>query len=252
MEVQIKKMTWVEFDERRKQTQTLIIPSGAIEVYGRHLPLGTDILVAERIACLVAEKAGALVAPFLEVGHSHPLYSFPGTVYCRPEHLKLVYRDICESYINWGFQKLLILNTHRNNAFPLDDLMMDLQDEYNVRCASVPWWQFLPSITSDIYESVNPQNHASESATSVMLYLMPEMVREEMRMFVPEKKEDKYTGIVKYPYYTELTDHGTIGDAVSASLEKGRETVERGVDTIVRFIKEELEPAPLPSERPML
>ncbi len=241
MEVQIKYMTWMEFAERKKTTDTLIIPSGAVEVYGPHLPLGTDILVAEKIACLVAEKAGALVSPFLEVGNSHPLYTFPGTVYCRPESLKAVYRDICESYIHWGFKRLLILNTHRNNAFPLDDLMMDLQDEYGVKCASVPWWQFLPSITSDIYESEIPQNHASESATSVMLYLMPELVRNDKRMSVPVKEKDKYPGIVKYPYYKDLTDYGTLGDALCASEEKGRVTVERAVDTIVSFIKEELE-----------
>lgn len=241
MEVQIKKMTWMEFDARRQKTKTLIVPSGAVEVYGPHLPLGTDILVAEAIACRVAERTGALVAPWLEVGQSHPLYAFPGTVYCRPETVKAVYRDICESYIKWGFQNILILNTHRNNEFPLDDLMMDLQDEYGVRCAAVPWWQYLPTVTDGIYESKNPQNHASESGTSVMLYLMPEYVRIDKRMNVREKEPLSHPGIIRYPSYDELTDYGTIGDALAATAEKGRLTVERAVDDITAFVQNVLE-----------
>jgi creatinine amidohydrolase/Fe(II)-dependent formamide hydrolase-like protein len=74
-----------------------------------------------------------------------------------------------------------------------------------------------------------------------MLYLMPELVRNDKRMSVPVKEKDKYPGIVKYPYYKDLTDYGTLGDALCASEEKGRVTVERAVDTIVSFIKEELE-----------
>jgi creatinine amidohydrolase len=56
MENRIKNMTWLEFDKRRKETKTVIIPSGAIEVYGPHLPLGSDLIVAEKIAQLVQKK----------------------------------------------------------------------------------------------------------------------------------------------------------------------------------------------------
>ncbi|MEY8336492.1 creatininase family protein [Lachnospiraceae bacterium 62-35] len=241
MEVQIKKMTWMEFDARRKKTKTLIVPSGAVEVYGPHLPLGTDIIVAEEIACRVAERTGALVSPWLEAGQSHPLYSFPGTVYCRPETVKAVYRDICKSFIKWGFENFLILNTHRNNAFPLDDLMMDLQDEYNIHCASVPWWQYLPSVTDGIFDTPEPQNHASEAATSVMLYLFPQYVRMDKRMRIQSKADNRYPHIIQYPYYNQLTDYGTIGDALAGTVEKGRLTVEYAVENISAFIKEVLE-----------
>lgn len=56
----VKEMSWVEFDERRKETKTVIIPSGAVEVYGPHLPMGSDIIVSKKIAELVAEKTGGL------------------------------------------------------------------------------------------------------------------------------------------------------------------------------------------------
>ena len=46
----IRDMSWVEFDERRKQTKTVIIPSGACEIYGPHLPMGSDCFAAEAVA----------------------------------------------------------------------------------------------------------------------------------------------------------------------------------------------------------
>lgn len=66
----VSEMSWVEFDQRRKETNTVILPSGATEVYGPHLPMGSDILVSRKIAELVAEQTGALVGPSLEVGQS--------------------------------------------------------------------------------------------------------------------------------------------------------------------------------------
>ena len=65
MENRLKNMTCLDFEQRRKQTKTAIIPSGACEVYGPHMPLGSDIIVANKIAELVAEEVGAIVGPCL-------------------------------------------------------------------------------------------------------------------------------------------------------------------------------------------
>ena len=161
----------------RKQTKTVIIPSGACEVYGPHMPLGSDIIVANKIAELIAEEVGAIVGPCLEIGNSNALYSFPGTMYCRPESLKMVYRDICESFIKWGFTNIFILNTHLHNSFPLNDLLLELQNEHEgVTGSLIGWWQYIPSISKDVFTTPNPHGHASEAGTSVMLYLTPELV----------------------------------------------------------------------------
>lgn len=69
----VRDMSWTEFDQRRKETKTVILPAGAVEVYGPHLPMGSDIIVSRKIAEQVAEKTGALVGPSLEVGQSYDL-----------------------------------------------------------------------------------------------------------------------------------------------------------------------------------
>jgi len=197
MSTNLKYMTWMEFDELRKKTKAVILPTGAVEVYGPHLPLGSDIIISKKIADLLGERSGALVAPSLEIGNSNPLYCYPGTIYCRPETIKAAYRDLCESLIKWGFRVFLVLNMHRNNAFPLDDLMMELQDEYGIIGASVPWWQFLPSISQDVFDNPNPKQHAGEAGTSIMLHLAPELVRMDRLCATEFKLQEPFPNITQ-------------------------------------------------------
>jgi len=240
MENRVKYMSWTEFDERRKATKTVIIPSGAVEVYGPHMPLGSDIIVAERLAMLVAERVDAVVGPFLEVGQSNVLYGMPGTIYAKPEHLKAIYRDICESFIKWGFDKIFILNTHLGNTFPLGELLEDLQLEYGVKCGLVGWWQYIASFTKDVFTTPNPHGHASEAGTSVMMYLAPEYVNMEKAVKTEAKIVDKFPNVNKYIPFEKWTDTATIGDPFAATVEKGEITVKRGVEEITNFIKDYL------------
>ena len=66
----IREMSWVEFDERRKETKTVIIPTGACEIYGPHLPMGSDGFAAEAVAEEVAKRTGAVIAPMTQVSDS--------------------------------------------------------------------------------------------------------------------------------------------------------------------------------------
>ena len=75
----IKELSWKELRKRKEATDTIIIPTGSVEVYGPHLPLGTDGIVAAEIAELVAGKTGALIAPTIELGESSELAAFPET-----------------------------------------------------------------------------------------------------------------------------------------------------------------------------
>lgn len=63
MTYRMDEMSWSEFDQRRKETDTILIPTGAVEIYGPHLPMGADGIAAMAIAERVASRTGALVAP---------------------------------------------------------------------------------------------------------------------------------------------------------------------------------------------
>lgn len=168
----IKEMSWTEFRDRKATCDTVIIPGGAIEVYGPHLPLGTDSLVSWKMCELLAERTGAMIGPTIEAGESDVLFNFPGTVRIRPHTYELVMRDIIESMIKWGFKNFLFLNMHAGNVPIITQLCREYQRSAGIKCAQIDWWRFTQPNTRDIceYSGWMAHGHASECGTSLMLY----------------------------------------------------------------------------------
>ena len=110
MTYNLRDMSWTEFEERRKTAKTVILPSGACEVYGPQNPMGADILVAKRVSELLAERVNGIVGPCLEVGQSKTLTTFPGTIAISSETLRTVYRELIENFVRLGFKNIFIVN----------------------------------------------------------------------------------------------------------------------------------------------
>jgi len=243
MEYKLRNMSWKEFADRSKTAKTVIIPSGACEVYGLNLPLGSDILVAKAVSELVAEKVNGIVSPCLEVGQSKSLTSFPGTIAVSSETLRAVYTEIVENFIRLGFRNFFVVNTHLHNTQPLNEILVDAQIQHGIRFGQIGWWQYIPGFTQDLWETDNPHGHAAEAGTSCLLYLYPELVNMKVaactKSAVPVKPE--WIGITHSALYREHTDTGTLGDATKGTAEKGRIAVERGVERIADYILNYLE-----------
>ena len=79
--MRLKNLSWKQF-EKIDREKPVIIPTGAIEVYGPHLPMGGDAIVADRVADLVGDRLNLLVTPTIEMGDSLSLVTpaFPGTM----------------------------------------------------------------------------------------------------------------------------------------------------------------------------
>ena len=230
-------MSWTDFDQMRSSTDLSIIPVGATEVYGPHLPLGSDGLVAQKVAEMLAEKCGAIVAPLVPVGYSRKLSDFPGTLWVKGQVLAEYLRGICIGLIEWGLRRLLFINGHLGNVGPISELAEDIQITLGVRCAQVDWWRFVQEVSRDIVETSHPFGHAGEVCTSVLMYLYPDLV--DMNKASTDKgPKDLYLDVIKYPRHRELTASGVIGDPTKASVEKGRIIVSRALDRLVGFVEE--------------
>lgn len=238
----LRDMSWTEFVERSKTAKTIILPSGACEVYGPQNPLGADILVAKKFSDLVAEKVNGIVGPCLEIGQSKTLASFPGTIYVSSETLRAVYREMIENFVRLGFKSIFIINNHLHNTIPLTEALEDARIKFGIKYGMVGVWQYLPVVTDKlgIWETPAPHAHASEAQTSVLLHLYPELVDMSKAVNSPIKP-DKYPGIIQYTPYCELTDSGLLGDGTVATAEKGRIATEAAVNAIAEYIKNELE-----------
>jgi creatinine amidohydrolase len=235
----MKEMSWTEFVERTKQTDLVILPSGACEVYGPHLPLGSDMLVATKIAELVAERVNAIIGPTLEVGDSSALDDFPGTITIQPESYKAYLGDIVNSLDKWGFKHFLFINGHAGNVAMINQVSQTLRERNEIRCAQIDCWRFIKAQDQDIVESGEvAHGHAGEAGTSVLMYLYPDLVDSTQLVDEVPKQKDQFPEIIKYARYTTKTESGTIGYPTMATREKGEALVNRSVDRIVRFLNE--------------
>lgn len=239
-------MTFREFDRRRVECHTVILPAGAVEGYGPHLPLGSDTIVAEEISRLVAERTGAMIGPTLSVGDSRSLSAFAGTVCVRPESFKEYLRDILDSLLGWGMRNFLFINGHAGNVPMIGQLSHEyLHKNPELRFAQIDWWRYAERNSSGLMscQGYMSQGHASECGTSVMMYLHPEYVRrDKLQCSVPKVVNGKrFPGVNRYTMFHEFSDDCMIGDATAATAEKGRQIVERCVEGIVQYMKQDFQ-----------
>lgn len=211
----------------------VVVPSGAIEVYGPHLPLGSDSIVAAAIARRVARELGAVCAPVIPVGYSRDLMSHPGTLTVDPDAFRAYFAGICRSLVHWGFRRLLFLNTHAGNVALIDQVALDLVERDDVRCLQIDWWRYSNRVAADLM-SGGPWvvGHAGELGTSVLLEVAPELV--DIAAAVDEEPEgDPWpSGFERYSSYGDHSESGVMGRPSLASPDKGRAIVERCVAQI--------------------
>lgn len=130
-----KAMLWGDLREPEfaaaveKSKGVCVIPVGAMEKHGPHLPLGTDNIIAERTACLAAELEPVVVFPTFEFGHINGIQNLHGSI-CLSNRLILDYlAELCSEIARNGFKKILLLNAHGGNPWLLSTLCDSMREE---------------------------------------------------------------------------------------------------------------------------
>lgn len=237
------EMSWSEFDQFRKETNTIIIPTGAVEVYGPHLPMGTDGIVAMAVAERVAKKIGCLISPLLPLGESSALTCFPGTLTISREVLQSVINEVFLQLIHYGFKNFMFITGHAGNVDPISYYCRKYQSEYGIHCGQVDWWRFTNANGGEVFtlKGHMAHGHASECGTSVMLYLRPDLVHMDRATRVEPSTEfyTHYNDFIRYIPLNAKTSNATVGDATVATAEKGEKIVDLCVERIVEYMKYE-------------
>lgn len=232
--------TWVDVDERLRRTRRALIPVGAVEVYGPHLPQGTDGLAAAAICEEVGRRTNCLVAPLVPVGWSESLASFPGTLSVPPEVVKAYCGALVTSLFRWGVEAIVLLNAHLGNVASLQDLCLEHdRPAEGRRLVQIDLWRYVQPFTADLLRSQSWKfGHAGECMTAVMLHLRPDLVRmDRAGRFLPD--DTGAPGALVPRRYRDQAPDGFIGDARLATAEAGREIVERCVAHLVEFMDRE-------------
>jgi creatinine amidohydrolase len=162
---------------------TVLLPIGAVEQHGPHLPLDTDIsgavAVCERAARALADPP-ALVLPPIPWGLSPYWLPFAGTLSLRPETILAMIADIGGSVAWHGFRRMVIVKGHRGNA-GIVGAAATMLAEHGIRAAALSYWSLLGSTE---LRRLAPGDgghtgHAGQTETSIQRYLRPELVAPE-------------------------------------------------------------------------
>jgi creatinine amidohydrolase len=248
--VQLERMSSPEVKQARDDAcGVVIIPIGAVEVHGPHLPVGTDAIETFEIGLRAAEEAGVVIAPPIWYGNSRSFMDFPGTVSIRPEVLKELTKDIVLSLFHQGFDKLVILDGHGGNYGVLDILIEEIHLETSALICHVRAWELAtipkPEGTPEY------DGHGGSSETSVMMFLCPEDVDEskfidsspdiELSRFgavFPSPSGIYSKGPISFPLSMgEMVEHGHHGDPKFGSRERGEALLSVKIEALVEFLK---------------
>ena len=240
--MQWEHLTAPKFTEAVRETDVCVLALGVLERHSEHLPVGTDFLVAHRIATLAAEKEKAVVFPPWYFGQIYVGRAFPGNVSVQPALLMSLLEGVFDEIGRNGFRKIVLFNGHGGNFYLLYFLSqcslwkekpysLYMQTEWRTPERQKEWDKILDT---DIH------GHACECETSMSLAVHPELV--DMDAVPGEGTKplgrlkdipQMFTGMSWYANYPEHY----AGDARTASAEKGEKLLGLMVDSLVDFIR---------------
>jgi len=241
-----QNLTWEDVAALRDRgIRMAILPVGATEQHGPHLPLGVDTLSAEAVAHGASALTGIPVLPSLaygcSLGHSP---KWPGTISLRPETLSKIVLEIAEWLHTAGFDRLLLLNGHVTNWAPLRCGLENIRHTYpTMRVALRSIWDISDEAHRRYHEDA-ANFHANCAETSLMLALHPELVRMDKVVDEP----DRSAGCFFAYRVSDESVHGTVGTPSLAEAAAGQTLLDLCVSELAQQLTQALTEA-TPLER---
>jgi len=232
--MELAQLSWPDARDAVRQASVALLPVGAIEQHGLHLPLGTDWYIASHIAQETTEQAGLLLLPGFAVGVSHEHRQFWGTLTVSPDQLCDQAMAVARALGDHGLRRIVFVNGHASNCAPLEAAAQRLRYD-GIYAFVFNWWQSIASTIAELFPE--PTSHAGSLETSVMLVIDPDLVREE--------RFDKASESTQWGTYVEgvqvgfdaadFSEQGNVGDPSLADVEKGMRVLMATRESLSRF-----------------
>jgi len=253
-EYRYEKLTWPEINDAIDMGKVCILPCGAVEQHGPHLPLDVDLVCPGGIAkgAGMAMPDKILVLPIVAYGYTGHVMDFPGTINNDFEHFMHHVLDITKSLAYHGFKKIIILNGHGSNWPNLDLVARRTNLETDAECTPICWWQLLsvdPAFMKGWRESKFPGGcaHACELETSLYLYLDGDNVRKDLIKngdisFNNDNSPFNWVDLLgagpatTISWTSSYSDTGVLGEAELATAEKGKRAYDEAVKQLCRYV----------------
>lgn len=219
--------------------RTAVVPLGATEQHGSHLPLATDTWIADALAVrFCARVPGVVRIPAVALGCSSEHSGFAGTLSLRPDTFEAVLSDLLLSLRDHGFERAFLFSAHGGNAAPLARSLPDLR----AGCAPLQLIAFtdLAAATHRFHtasrrhgvEAAASGHHAGEFETSIVAWLSAAAVRND-RLAPGTLAASSDAQALFYPRLRDNAPSGTVGDPRAFDPARGEAYLEAWVDLLV-------------------
>lgn len=246
-----RELTWPEVNQAAAHRPCLLIPVGAIEQHGPHLPVDVDNTITEHVCDEAARRSNGdvLVMPAIHYGYNDHNMDFPGTISIRMENFIAYCVDVGKSLVSQGFGRILYVNAHGSNA-PLCDLIARrLTVDTDALVGAINHWELgWDFIGPELEGGPYAADHACEWETSEYLAIRPELVQMDKaadeipahrggsRWLYPGLGGQKWVHFMNY--WSRMNDSGVAGTPTLATEEKGQRMLEGTIARLVEVARE--------------
>ena len=228
--------------EITKMGDMAIIPVGSLEQHSHHLPVSTDVLLAQAFGNHVGERLGAFVLPALPISTCYEHKGSRGSVWMRADTFFAMLHDIVLNLHEQGFNRIVVIKGH-GGIFVMDPTIRHLNATYMPKLRVCQLEPFFPDVNG-IFETKRNVNfgvgevHSGESETSVMLHLHPDLVKMDRAV---DCLPDVPRTYLQYGSVFRYSPDGVWGNPTLATAEKGRRYFEFCIDESVKHIEKVFE-----------
>jgi creatinine amidohydrolase len=242
-------LTTAAFAARDLSNAVVVLPVGAVEQHGPHLPVRVDAAINAGIVAAALERlprgSDLLVLPMMPFGKSDEHLAFPGTLTLSAETLAAVWFELAASVARAGARKILFFNSHGGQMALMDIVCRRIRIELGMLAVACSWFRVTP--VEDLFPADELEHgiHGGDLETSVMLALHGDLVAmDRAENFVPLTVEIAASGSlltaegrVGFGWQAQdLHPAGVCGDASAATVVKGDAVIARAAETLVRLI----------------
>jgi creatinine amidohydrolase len=232
---------WPEIPGTAAARWIAVLPLAATEQHGPHLPVGTDVMIAEaylaRVRELLPDAIPVTFLPLQPVGISTEHIDYPGTLTLPTETALQNWTALGTSVARAGIRKLVMVTSHGGNSAAMTLVAQDLRAKHGLLAVTTGWSRFGAPDGLFSEEELRHGVHGGAVETSIMLARYPQAVRKEkIADFRPSSiaMEKDYRWLSAHrpaPFAWQAQDlhpSGAVGDATQASAEKGQRLLDHG------------------------
>ena len=245
----LETMTWPEARRAAQANRVVLLPVGAIEQHGPHLPVDVDNRIVTWLCDEAAKQRPDLImsVPPIHYGFNTHNMAFPGTVSVEVEHFVNYVADVCRSFVKQGHKRIILINGHGSNAMPCALVARKIVNEYDdALAASINHWNLASELAAKIRETpTGGMAHACEYETSWYLHLAPDEVYMDKAVadVLKKRSKDIWVDLMAGDGPVAFIDDwsrvsngsGVEGDPATATAEKGKLYAEEEVKRLISF-----------------